>query len=297
LRNATTHTTNQLHAFSAYRFHFNGQEADNEVAGTGNSYTAEFWQYDSRLGRRWNLDPVVKPHESPYTCYANNPIWFIDPNGADTLDIIKNDDGKWTISKTQIVKGDDVFRVNNGRGTKTYTFSEGEYGKRINVLNLENNEDYTLSIFHISGAIEGGTGYAITPGGDASAKQGSNKRLPSDVYTLGQSGKGAIWQQVWVLNGKKSGDVSGRGIKFHFGYSTPRQWTDGCFVISSDYTKQGGKIKFNQNETRAALRSFDRIMGATKIFDYSYPGKSYRLIGAEFMKPVLDYKLILKDGF
>ena len=68
-----------------FRYGFNGMQKDDEVAGQGNSYTAEFWQYDSRLGRRWNLDPVFKEHESPYTCFANNPIWFIDPNGADTL--------------------------------------------------------------------------------------------------------------------------------------------------------------------------------------------------------------------
>ncbi len=27
----------------------------------------------------------MKFHESPYACIANNPIWFIDPNGADTI--------------------------------------------------------------------------------------------------------------------------------------------------------------------------------------------------------------------
>ncbi len=64
-----------------YRYGFNGQERDNEIAGEGNSYTAEYWQYDSRLGRRWNIDPVVKPHESPYATFANNPVMFIDPNG------------------------------------------------------------------------------------------------------------------------------------------------------------------------------------------------------------------------
>jgi RHS repeat-associated protein len=81
LRYATTHTTNSLTAFSAYRFHFNGQEADNEVAGSGNSYTAEFWQYDPRLGRRFNIDPKPNPTISVYACFANNPIVFTDPNG------------------------------------------------------------------------------------------------------------------------------------------------------------------------------------------------------------------------
>lgn len=66
---------------SNYRFGFNGQEKDNEVSGVGNSYTAEYWQYDSRLGRRFNLDPVVKEWESPYACFSNNPIIMIDIKG------------------------------------------------------------------------------------------------------------------------------------------------------------------------------------------------------------------------
>ena len=68
----------------AYRFGFNGQEKDDEVSGAGNSMTAEFWQYDSRLGRRWNKDPVIKYQESPYLCFSNNPILLVDQIGADT---------------------------------------------------------------------------------------------------------------------------------------------------------------------------------------------------------------------
>lgn len=71
---------------SSYRFGFGGQEKDDEVYGAvGTSYTAEFWQYDSRIGRRWNLDPVFKAHESGYATFANNPIMFVDDNGNDTL--------------------------------------------------------------------------------------------------------------------------------------------------------------------------------------------------------------------
>jgi len=68
-----------------YRYGFNGMEKDDEITGSsGTHYTAEHWQYDSRLGRRWNVDPVYKLHESPYACFANNPIGFIDHNGADS---------------------------------------------------------------------------------------------------------------------------------------------------------------------------------------------------------------------
>ena len=69
---------------NSYRYGFQGQEKDDELKGEGNSYHAEFWQYDSRISRRWNLDPIVKTHESPYAAFANNPIWFADRNGADT---------------------------------------------------------------------------------------------------------------------------------------------------------------------------------------------------------------------
>jgi RHS repeat-associated protein len=66
-----------------YRYGFQGQEKDDEISGVGNSNTAQFWQYDTRLGRRWNVDPIVKYFESSYASYGNNPILNIDPNGAD----------------------------------------------------------------------------------------------------------------------------------------------------------------------------------------------------------------------
>lgn len=50
--------------------------------GEGNSYTAEFWQYAPRTGRRWNIDPVTKPWTSPYHAFSNRPILNVDPNGA-----------------------------------------------------------------------------------------------------------------------------------------------------------------------------------------------------------------------
>ena len=66
---------------SGSRYGFNGQEKDNEVSGAGNSMTAEFWQYDSRLGRRWNIDPKPNPSISYYASFANNPITLGDPFG------------------------------------------------------------------------------------------------------------------------------------------------------------------------------------------------------------------------
>lgn len=65
----------------AHSYGFNGQEKDDEVSGTGNTMTAEFWEYDTRLGRRWNIDPVTKAWESPYATFGNSPILNNDPLG------------------------------------------------------------------------------------------------------------------------------------------------------------------------------------------------------------------------
>jgi len=66
-----------------YRYSFNGQERDDEIAGAGNIMTAEFWEYDTRLARRWNLDPVEYPWQSGYSTFNNNPNYFNDPFGLE----------------------------------------------------------------------------------------------------------------------------------------------------------------------------------------------------------------------
>ncbi len=65
----------------SYRFGFNGQEKDNDLYGVGNAYTAEYWEYDTRLGRRWNVDPVTRNCNSPYAAFSNKPTIKTDPNG------------------------------------------------------------------------------------------------------------------------------------------------------------------------------------------------------------------------
>jgi LysM repeat protein len=66
-----------------YKYGFNGQERSLEIDANGNSNMAEFWQYDARIGRRWNEDPVTKEWESPYACFSSNPIFYRDINGDD----------------------------------------------------------------------------------------------------------------------------------------------------------------------------------------------------------------------
>ncbi len=77
-----------------YRFGFNTQEKVDEIAGKGNHNTALFGELDTRLGRRWNLDPKPSSSTSPYSVFGNSPIYMNDilldtpgvnsikPNGA-----------------------------------------------------------------------------------------------------------------------------------------------------------------------------------------------------------------------
>ena len=113
---------------SEYRYGAaNGQEKVDEIAGSGNHYTAQYWEYDPRTMRRWNTDPVVKHHESPYATFANNPIWFADPNGADTT---TNDAGRlvW-----EVEEGDSYWEI--GEKLKEYGINESNEYKKIQGLN------------------------------------------------------------------------------------------------------------------------------------------------------------------
>ncbi|MEZ4721120.1 MAG: RHS repeat-associated core domain-containing protein [Flavobacteriales bacterium] len=75
---------------SEYRFGFNGQERDDEVKGTGNSYDFGARIYDPRLGRWLSLDPLQAkfPSMSPYNFVGNMPTIAVDPDGRDIFLVI-----------------------------------------------------------------------------------------------------------------------------------------------------------------------------------------------------------------
>jgi len=73
-----------------YRYGYNTQERVDEIAGEGNHYTAEFWEYDPRTARRWNVDPRPVVGLSDYHGFANNPIFLSDHRG-DSTDPVNSD--------------------------------------------------------------------------------------------------------------------------------------------------------------------------------------------------------------
>ena len=66
-----------------YRYGFNGQEKDDEIKGSGNSYDFGERMQDPRLGRFSSPDPLtfIFPWQSPYAYTMNSPITFTDYSG------------------------------------------------------------------------------------------------------------------------------------------------------------------------------------------------------------------------
>ncbi len=123
-----TNPINGLRGYGlSYRFQFNGQEKDDEVAGTGNTMTAEFWEYDVRLGRRFNLDPKYTQFESRYSVNGNNPIYYLDPRG---------DFKTWAGAFLWKIAHGGSGRINQDKKTGQYNVNRGGY--------KDNNGDFVV---------------------------------------------------------------------------------------------------------------------------------------------------------
>lgn len=107
---------------SSYRFGFDTQEQDNEIYGApSTSMTAEYWQYDTRTARRWNLDPIDQISISNYAVFGLNPILNVDHNGA------------WFWESKNIRQGRQFARATGGE------FSKSNGNAFVDVSSLEGN--------------------------------------------------------------------------------------------------------------------------------------------------------------
>lgn len=104
-----------------YRYGMNSQEKDNDVFK--GAMTAEYWEYDSRLGRRWNVDPIVKPFESPFETFGNNPLYYADTDGADKQDKILLDNLGNKIGEDKDLNGKDLITYENGHYNEDGSFT------------------------------------------------------------------------------------------------------------------------------------------------------------------------------
>ena len=108
---------------NGYRYRFNGQEHSTELGN--DDYTAQFWEYDGRSGRRWNLDPKPTVGLSEYATFGNNPIRFSDVLGDTPMHEI---DGKmYNLQKNNTGKIDFVDK----NGTKLNEKNLNNFSKAL----------------------------------------------------------------------------------------------------------------------------------------------------------------------
>ena len=124
-------------ANSEYRYGFNGQEQSDELDQNGNSYTAEFWQYDARIGRRWNIDPVVVESESGYATFKDNPIALNDPNGNCSGPNCKEGNNPYAPSFQHRLNGNNIN-------------VESESIAQISIINYDGSTDVSNSIKYLN---------------------------------------------------------------------------------------------------------------------------------------------------
>ena len=198
-----------------YKYGYNGMEKDNEVKGSGNSYTTEFRQFDPRLARWFSIDPVIKFNESPYSWNTNNPILYADPTGADSL---------------QRAKAVDQAKkyVDSNSGNTYEEGRKGSPGEKVDCSGM------------VSNCIEAGgeTNPAARDGSSAAAvnkfkKDGGARRIAAMTNQITDYKKIEIGNAILLNNGSGTGS--------HIGIITEIELNDDGTFKTLKFIDSGGK--------------------------------------------------------
>lgn len=122
----------------AYRYGFNGKEADDEWNGDGNMCDYGFRVSDPRLGRFLSVDPLAPdyPWYTPYQFAGNKPINSVDLDGLEEMDYKFLQDSKMGESLVQILSilslFNDVKKVVGQQNRYDVVFVKYNHGYRLN---------------------------------------------------------------------------------------------------------------------------------------------------------------------
>jgi RHS repeat-associated protein len=130
-----------------YSFGFNGQEKDDELKGSENSYDFGARIFDPRLGRWLSVDPlqIKYPGWSPYHFGFCSPIIIIDPDGRENVIVIGGVD----------IKQHDRYKfINSGIG-QAFRTAVGEQREQTTLVLVTANMT-ELEILEVQRSVDGG---------------------------------------------------------------------------------------------------------------------------------------------
>ncbi|PJC06076.1 MAG: hypothetical protein CO068_13065, partial [Flavobacteriaceae bacterium CG_4_9_14_0_8_um_filter_34_30] len=226
-----------------YMYKFQTKELQDELGL--NWYDFGLRQYDPALGRMLQIDPVTHHSQSPYTAFDNNPVFWSDPDGADTVDPIKD---KTTVISSYVDKSNNTFITQTTTNTTTTTNDDGSVSVSYssasitNKVDAEGNVTKGTSVTQSSGTISKNTDGKISTtagktttreakSGDASSALGQwtntvssyNKSSENGIYNIDKINKTADYT---TTAGKAGVSVLGTFAGF-----------DGIFSMLSTNTK------------------------------------------------------------
>jgi RHS repeat-associated protein len=185
---------------SAYKYAYQGQEVDNETG----FLNFELRQYDARIGRWFNPDPMGQ-YYSPYLAMGNNPVSVIDPTGGWGL--------KWQDGGSE---GPGTYQYSHHSwGYEDYGFFSSEFDGDYQGLydgGGSHNADGTrtsnaewsygaLELYFKNNQIEGKTGSTVDSYTYSQAYKVANGNKDATIKFAGQVDIISKWQSSFDKNG------------------------------------------------------------------------------------------------
>jgi hypothetical protein len=110
----------------------NGQIKTDKISGEGNHNTALFWEYDTGLGRRWNVDPKPQIKISDYACFGDNPV-----TNSDKLGDVFDKESESTLQNIKSEINDKITEAKFAKSAIQAKTREVKSEKKLKALNLE----------------------------------------------------------------------------------------------------------------------------------------------------------------
>ena len=291
---ATADSAYQLVA-NGYRYGFNGQEHSTELGN--DDYTAQFWEYDSRSGRRWNVDPKasLRYEWTPYGVMRCNPIKNIDPDGDFDDDYLIRKDGEIVVRKTDD-SFDRFYTENNQRIDGSIIIRNYSFVAKLdkNDAGLVNFPDNGIGFTSYGATEKGGYSSGIKKGVSFKENVGSGDSYlkPQTAAALfgvidGLHDKG-ITVSLGDMSSSNGSDPANAGKNtFHHaghGHMTKRSGLDADFRYIG---KNGSSFQGVMSNKKFNVKNNQTLYNLAKQFGFdpqnTYQGTSARIPGVKKM--------------